>query len=220
MADQDGGDAGGSGKGAGTESGTVLSGAATTVSQVLTIVKSLDALEGFTERSVVCEVDNVSGHRLDFESSGFDHGGFGGDLPPESIDDQKSGIFSARSSGLLTGVQGHVTYTIADGRGSKFAVNFDNPEAFGTNSSDCGVDSSISNTYFTLSITGNGNHGAHMRFVIGRLNAPFSLKAFLKNTKPSGFDQEAPATAVRSLSDASVNLAQGNKFSVKTFMRV
>jgi hypothetical protein len=64
MADQDGGDAGGSGKGAGTESGTVLSGAATTVSQVLTIVKGLDALEGFTERSVVCEVDNVSGHGL------------------------------------------------------------------------------------------------------------------------------------------------------------
>ena len=219
MANGDGGDAGGSGKSAGTESGTVLSAAATTVSQLLTIVKSLEAIDTFFERSVVCEIDNVSGHRLNLESSGFDGGGFGDDLPPASIDDQKSGIFSARSSGAGTGVQGHVTYTIDDGRGSKFAVNFDNPEA-GGNSSDCGVDSPISNAYFSNSINGNGNHGAHMRYVIGRLNAPFSLKAFLKNTKPSGFDQAAQFTAVRSLNDASGPIAGGNKFSVKAFMRV
>jgi hypothetical protein len=218
MADQDGGDAGGSGKGAGMESGTVLSAVATTVSQVLSIVKSLEALEGFTERSVVCEIDNVSGHRLNFESSGFDHGGFGADLPPESVDDQKSGIFSARSSGVATGVQGHVTYTIDDGRGSKFGVNFDNPEV-GGNSSDCGVDSSISNAYFTSSITGNGNHGAHMRYVIGHLNAPFSLKSFLKNTKPEGFDPAAQFTTMRSLK-AVVEALPGDGFSAKRFMKV
>ena len=218
MADQDGGDAGGTGKSSGSDSGTVLSGAATTVSQVLIIVKGLEALDGFTERSVACEIDNVSGKKLNFESSGFDHGGFGADLPPREIEDQKSGIFSARSSGLLTGVQGHVTYTIDDGRGSKFTVNFDNPEA-GGNSSDCSVDSPISNCYFSNSVTGNGNHGAHMRFVIGHLNPPFSLKAFLKNTKPEGFDPGTKFTSVRTLK-AATDILSAKELSVKTFIRV
>ncbi|HTS25591.1 MAG TPA: hypothetical protein VMH81_06935 [Bryobacteraceae bacterium] len=219
MANDDGGDAGGSGKSAGTQSSSALSAVADTVSQVLTIVKSLEALDAFTERSVVCEIDNVSGHKLNFDSSGFDHGGLGADLPPASIDDQKSGIFSARSSGLLTGVQGHVTYTIDDGRGSKFNVSFENPEA-GGNSSECGVDSPISNAYFSNSITGNGNHGAHMRYTVGPLHGPFSLKAFLQNTKPSGFEPEAPSTSVRGLDDAKGPIAAGNRFSVRAFMRV
>jgi hypothetical protein len=218
MADQDGGDAGGTGKSSGSESGTVLSGAATTVSQLLTIVKSLEALDGFTERSVVCEIDNVSGRKLNFESSGFDHGGFGGDLPPADIEDQKSGLFSARSSGLLSGVQGHVTYTIDDGRGSKFTVNFDNPEA-GGNSADCSLDSPISNAYFLSSVTGNGNHGAHMRFLIGHLNPPFSLKEFLKNTKPEGFDPATQFTSVRNLKTAT-DILSTNELSVKTFIKV
>jgi|SRR5271167_3196347 len=218
MADQDGGDAGGSGKSSGSESGTVLSSATTTVSQILTIVKALESLDGFTERSVVCEIDNVSGHKLNFESSGFDHGGLGGDLPPVSIDDQKSGIFSARSSGVLTGVEGHVTYTIDDGRGSKFTVNFDNPEG-GGNSCSCGVDSPISNTYFSNSITGNGNHGAHMRFVIGHLNPPFSLKAFLRNTRPEGFDPAAQFASIRDMKAAS-QVAAGGNISIKAFIRV
>jgi hypothetical protein len=217
MADQDGGDAGGSGKGSGSDSGTVLSSAATTVTQLLTIVKGLEALDGFTDRSVACEIDNVSGHRRNLESSNFDHGGFS-DLPPTSIDDQKSGLFSARSSGVLVGVQGQVTYTIADGHGSKVSVSFDNPEA-GGNSCDCSMDSPISNTYFTTSITGNGNHGAHMRFVIGHLNPPFSLKAFLKNTKPEDFDPAAPSTDLRSLK-AVVEALSGNGFSAKRFMKV
>jgi hypothetical protein len=217
MADQDGGDAGGSGKSSGMDSGTVLSGAATTVSQLLEIVKGLEALDSFTDRSVACEIDNVSGHRLNFASSSFDHGGLN-DLPPTSIDDQKSGLFSARSSGVLVGVQGQVTYTIDDGRGSTFSVNFDNPEA-GGNSCDCSVNSPISNTYFTSSVTGNGNHGAHMRYVVGHLNPPFSLKTFLKNTKPEGFNETAPSTDVRSLKAAADAIAVGS-FSVKGFMKV
>jgi hypothetical protein len=216
--DADGGDAGGSGKISGTESGTVLSGLATTLNQVVQIAKALETLDNFTHRSVVCEIDNVCGHTLNFESSDFDHGGFGSDLPPPGIGDQKNGLFGAGSSGLFVGVEGHVTYGIDDGRGSKFKVHFDNPE-LGGNSSDCSVDSPVSNTYFTNSITGNGNNGARMRYIVGHLNPPFSLKTFLKNTNPSGFVPAAPFTSVRSLEAAAAIIAVG-KLSVKSFMKV
>jgi hypothetical protein len=220
MADEsDGGVAGGSGKASGSTSGTVLSEAATTVTQLVAIVKGLEALASDTERSVACEVDNVSGHTLNFDSSHFDHGGFGSVLPPTSVPDQKAGLFAAKSSGVLVGVEGRVTYTVDDGKGTKFHVGFDNPE-LGGNSASCNIDSPISNAYFTNSITGNGNNGAHMRFVIGHLNAPFSLKTFLKNTKPSGFNEAGPSTAIRNLTDASGIIAGGNKFSIRTFMRV
>jgi hypothetical protein len=217
--DNDGGAAGGSGKVAGTESGTVLSGLATTLSQVVQIVKALETIDGFTHRSVVCEVDNVSGRTLLFQSSHFDHGGLGTALPPTSIADQKTGLFGAGSSGLLVGVEGRVTYGIDDGRGSSFTVDFVNPE-IGPNGSGASINSPISNTYFAFTITGNGNSGAHMRYVLGHLNPPFSLKAFLRNTTPAGFDPSAPSTSLRSLRPVAEVLATTGRLSLRSFMRV
>jgi hypothetical protein len=57
-----------------------------------------------------------------------------------------------------------------------------------------------------------------MRYIIGRLNPPFSLKAFLQNTKPSGVDLAAPATSIRALPSAAAVIASG-KLSVKSFMK-
>lgn len=214
----DGGAAGGSGVSAGTSSAGVLAGLASTLKQFVDIANALSTIDGFTSRSVVCEIDNVCGHALNFESSSFDHGGFGSNLPEFSLADQKPGLFGAGSSGFLVGVEGHVTYGIDDGSGSKLVVHFDNPEV-GGNSSDCHVESPISNTYFTNSITGNGNQAAHMRYIVGRVNPPFSLKAFLKNTKPSGFNPGSAATSIRSLPSAAAVIAAG-KLSLKSFMNV
>jgi hypothetical protein len=197
----------------------VLSELAATASQVVQIAKALETLDELTHRSVVCEIDNVSGRTLTFLSSDFDHGGFGSALPPTSIPDQKPGLFGAGSSGVLVGVEGHATYGIDDGKGSALTVHFDNPE-IGNNSSDSTVDSPISNTYFTFTITGNGNKGAHMRYVLGRLNPPFSFRTFLKNANPSGFDPAAPSTSTRSLQSAADILATTGKLSLRSLMRV
>src|ERR1043166_8098081 len=113
----DGGAAGGSGKNAGTSSADSLSNLATTLEEVVRIAKALDTIDGLTHRSVVCEIDNVCGHTLTFESSNFDHGGFGSDSPQFSIEDQKQNVFGGGSSGLLVGVEGNVTYAVDDGRG-------------------------------------------------------------------------------------------------------
>lgn len=98
----DGGTAGGSGVGSIQQGADALSQLASTLS---TIQKIIDDLGGFGlgSRSVVCEIDNVSGHTLDFDSNTFDHGGFGPDLPPASVAGQSSGLFSARSTGVATG---------------------------------------------------------------------------------------------------------------------
>jgi hypothetical protein len=214
----DGGPAGGTGKGAGTSDAGVLAGLATTLSEIVEIAKALETIDGLTARSVVCEIDNVCGHALNFESSNFDHGGFGSNVPEFSIADQKPSLFGAGSSGILVGVEGHVTYGIDDGRGSKLIVHFDNPEV-GGNSSDCHVEGPIANAYFTNSITGNGDNGAHMRYIVGHFNPPFSLKVFLRNTKPSGFNPGAATTSIRSLPGAAAIIKSG-PLSVKGFMSV
>ena len=206
----DGGTAGGSGVGSIQQGADALSQLASTLS---TIQKIIDDLGGFglESRSVVCEIDNVSGHTLDFDSNTFDHGGFGPDLPPASVAGQSSGLFSARSTGVATGVEGRVIYAIDDGAGSRFTVHFDNPE-IGSNSGDCSVHGAISNRYFTQAIIGGGNNGARMRYILGGLNPPFSLRTFLENAKPTGFDPNAPVVSIRGL--------QPPVTSIRSLMRV
>lgn len=204
----DGGAAGGSGVGSGKSLADEIK---STADDIVKIINDIQNLDDVTSRSVVCEIDNVCGHTLNFESNHFDHGGFGPDLPPASIEDKKPGLFNAQSSGFLVGVEGFVTYDIDDGAGSRFTIHFDNPEG-GSNSGDCSVEGAVSNRYFTNSIIGSGNHGAHMRYIIGQLKGPFSLKTFLKNTRPTGFDPNAPITSVRSL--------QPQVTSIRSFMKV
>src|SRR5260370_6830777 len=193
----DGGTAGGSGIGSIQEASDAISQLKSTLDNITKIVDDLGQF-GLGNRAVVCEVDNVCGDTLNFDSNNFDHGGFGPDLPPASVADKSTGLFGAGSSGFLTGVEGRVIYTIDDGAGSRFTVHFDNPE-LGSNSGDCNVDSVISHTYFTKAIIGTGNTGARMRYILGGLNPPFSLKAFLQNAKPDGFNPNAPVISIRGL---------------------
>lgn len=204
----DGGAAGGSGLAAGQSLADEIK---STADDIVKIVNDIQNLDDVTSRSVVGEIDNVCGHTLNFESNHFDHGGFGPDLPAASINDKKSALFNAQSSGFLVGVEGFVTYDLDDGAGSRFTIHFDNPEV-GSNSGDCSVEGAVSNRYFTKAITGSGNHGAHMRYIIGQLNGPFSLRAFLTNTMPSGFDPNAPFTSIRNL--------QPPVTSISSFMKV
>ncbi len=206
----DGGAAGGSGASSGTGQANSLSQLASTLNEVEQIINILNEIDNFTSRSVVCEIDNVCGYTLTYDTNSMNHGGLGSSLPPASIANNAVGVFGAGSSGVLVGVEGYVTYDIGDGAGSKFIVHFDDPEV-GGNSADCSVISSpIPNIYFTKSIAGNGNNGAHMRYILGRLNPPFSLRAFLNNTRPSGFNPNAPTTSLRSLGVTSL----------KAFMKV
>lgn len=206
----DGGAAGGSGVSSGTGQADALSQLEQTLNEIEQVINILNQIDGFTSRSVACEIDNVSGQTLTYDTNSMNHGGLSSSLPPASIANNTAGAFGAGSSGVLVGVEGYVTYDIGDGVGSKFIVHFDNPE-LGGNSADCSVvNSPIVNIYFTKAITGNGNTGAHMRYILGRLNPPFSLRAFLNNTRPSGFDPNAPTTSLRSLGATSI----------KSFMKV
>ena len=190
----DGGTAGGSGAGNIKQIADQIAG---TLDDIKKIIEDLGNLFG---RSVVCEIDNVCGHTLNHNSDSFGplEGGFGPDLPLASIADKNHGLFSAGSSVPGRGVEGYVTYIIDDGAGSRFIVHFDNPEA-GSNSGDCSVDSPISNRYFTQAIIGSGNNGAHMRYILGQLSPPFSLKTFLQNAKPTGFDPNASSHSIRAI---------------------
>jgi hypothetical protein len=206
----DGGTAGGSGIGSIQQAAETLSQLQSTLDTISKIIDDLGSF-GLGNRSVVCEIDNVCRHALNFDSSNFDHGEFGPDLPPASVADKSSGLFGAGSSGFLTGVEGRVFYTIDDGVGSRLTVHFDNPEV-GSNSGDCNVDSVISNRYFTKAIIGGGNNGARMRYILGQLNGPFSLRTFLNNAMPSGFDPNAPIISIRGL--------QPPVTSIRSLMRV
>src|SRR5262245_62041132 len=122
MADsKDGGAAGGSGKIETEGIAEAVARIAKTIEDVNRIIKGLTEFDEVTSRSVVCEIDNVSCRTLRFEDNNFDHGGLQ-DLPPPSITDKSAGLFSARSSGVFVGVQGTVTYTIDDAKGSRFVV--------------------------------------------------------------------------------------------------
>jgi hypothetical protein len=208
----DGGAAGGGGATAATNQGFGLASIADTLNLLVTITTDLQKLDDVTSRSVACEINNVSGNALSFSSSKFSHGGFGTTLPPATIANNATGLFSARSSGAFVGVEGWVTYNIEDGTGeSTFTVHFDNPEV-GGNSSDCAAFGPIANTYVTQSIAGNGNNGAEMEYIIGKLSPPFSLKLFLQNTKPAGFNPAEATTSIR--------IFQPSVTSIKSFMKV
>src|SRR5580704_12228807 len=100
----DGGTAGGSGIGSIQQASDAISQLKSTLDNITKIVDDLGQF-GLGNRSVVCEIDNVCGHTLNFDSNNFDHGGFGPDLPPASVADKSTGLFGAGSSGFLTGVR-------------------------------------------------------------------------------------------------------------------
>ena len=128
------------------------------------IVKAIgDGVES-AERSCVIEVDNQLPVRLTLDSSDHDHGGFGTVLPKGVIEPMSFDVFNSRSSGFLTGTEGHVFYTFRD---RKLFVHWNNPFA-GGNSSDTHVEPDDPRTR-AIAITGNGNHGAHMRFIIAEI---------------------------------------------------
>jgi hypothetical protein len=38
-----------------------------------------------------------------------------------------------------------------------------------------------------------------MRYILGHLNGPYSLRVFLRNARPTGFDPSASSTSIRAL---------------------
>jgi hypothetical protein len=51
-----------------------------------------------------------------------------------------------------------------------------------------------------------------MRYILGELNGPFSLRTFLQNARPTGFDPNAPVISIRGL--------QPPVTSIRSLMRV
>jgi hypothetical protein len=134
------------------------------------------------ERSCVIEVDNQLPVRLTFDLSDHDHGGFGTILPKGVIEPMGFDVFNSRSSGFLTGTEGHIFYRF---NGHKLFVHWDNPFS-GNNSSDGHVEPDDPR-YRVIAITGNGNHGAHMRFIIAETTQPHPIAHILQTfpTSPS-----------------------------------
>ena len=118
------------------------------------------------DRSVVLEVNNNTSHTLTVVSTNHSHGGF--QHPPDAVIPPKSASgFSSQSSGFLTGTEGSVTYTSDDGKFT-FNVSWDNPWA-GSNSSGASVSNTDGGKYRAMSITGNGNTHAQMRYFLFEL---------------------------------------------------
>lgn len=114
------------------------------------------------QRSCVIEVDNQLPVPLILDSSGHDHGGFGDRLPKGIIDPMNFDIFNSRSAGVLTGTEGHVSYWFNNDR--RVFAHWDNPWA-GSNSADAHIDP-VDWRSRVITITGTGNNGAHMRYVL------------------------------------------------------
>jgi hypothetical protein len=118
-------------------------------------------------------------------------------------------VFSSRSSGFMTGTEGKVTYRFDN---HKLAIHWINPFV-GGNETHCLIDPEQPD-FRAVSITGNGNHGAHMRFVIAtrpaQLSSPdwrtcvhcktlvFALDEGRCAARPRGV-QSAPSRALRDL---------------------
>jgi hypothetical protein len=130
------------------------------------IVGAVGAAISDSNRSVVVEVDNQLPMRLTFESSDHDHGGFGDVLPKGAIEPMSPDVFGSRSSGFLTGTEGHVFYVF---NGHKLFIHWDNPEV-GGNSGDAHVEPPEPR-FQVITIVGNGNN-SHTRFVIADVSCP------------------------------------------------
>jgi hypothetical protein len=127
------------------------------------VVSAVGAGLADSNRSVIVEVDNQLPIRLVFDSTDHDHGGFGDILPKGTIEPMSADVYGSRSSGFLTGTEGHVFYRF---NGHKFFIHWDNPEV-GGNSSDSHVEPDDPR-FAVLSITGNGNN-SHTRFIIAEV---------------------------------------------------
>lgn len=85
-AGSDGGTAAGSGAGAGQSIADQIK---ALLDDLVKMKDDIQNLDDAMSRSVVCEIDNVCRHTLNFESDHFDHGGYGPDVAPASIEDKR-----------------------------------------------------------------------------------------------------------------------------------
>src|SRR5262249_37318947 len=130
------------------------------------VVNAIGDIIKESNRSVVVEVDNLLPVRLTLVSSDHDHGGFDTTLPHGTIVPRSFDVFGSRSSGFLTGTEGHITYRFND---RTFFIHWDNPEA-GGNTADCHVEPPDAR-FEAITITGNGNN-SHTRFIIADTQQP------------------------------------------------
>ena len=103
-------------------------------------------------RSVTIIVDNTTDVALTGANSNLDHGIWGTN-PPARIEAGATATWEAESSGVATGTEGSVDYTLELGLGStgKVHVHFDNPFV-GSNSYDQSAPAA-----YTLNRVGDGS---------------------------------------------------------------
>jgi hypothetical protein len=78
------------------------------------VIKKLSDVLPDETRSVIVEVINLSSKNLSKGADDFAHGGFGPDLPQAQIGPLKSDVFSTKSTGVATGVEGRLTFPLRD----------------------------------------------------------------------------------------------------------
>lgn len=123
-------------------------------------IQILNELSGsFESRSAILQIDNHTKMTLAFWTQKDVHGGCH-ELPPDKIPPGHSGVFSAQSIGLATGVQGTVSYL---GSGFSFTAGWDVP-FLGSNSAGARIDGEMGARYSKFFINGVGNQRVHMRY--------------------------------------------------------
>lgn len=114
-------------------------------------------------RSVILEVGNGSNVTLRAASYRNSHGGFGinprGEIPPNTWN-----VFGAKSTGVLTGTEGTVTYA---GDGFNFKIYWDNPYA-GANKCNATLSGPNADSYRVFYACGRGNKNARMTYQLFR----------------------------------------------------
>ncbi|MFI9557400.1 LGFP repeat-containing protein [Nonomuraea endophytica] len=125
-------------------------------------IQILNQLSGGIEsRSVILQIDNRTKMTLGFWQHTDAHGGIH-ETPPGRIPPGHSGVFSAQSTGFLTGVEGTASYV---GAGFSFTVHWNVP-FLGLNTLGASIDGELGARYSKFAINGVGNQKVHMRFDI------------------------------------------------------
>ena len=125
--------------------------------KVKDLLQSLDS-----QRSVVVEVRNLTNSPLRLESDHHSEGGFAEPPDPE-IPAGHVNVFGSKNSGLTPGVDGRVIYESSEG--FLLHVEWENP-FIGSNSSNCRVVGENAGRFEARDITGAGQTGAHMQYIV------------------------------------------------------
>lgn len=136
----------------------------------------LDRVDTLGERSILGEVDNLTGSTLTLAGDHHESGGFTSSLPPDTIAPRANGLFGSKNKFPTEGTVGSVTYRTDDG--TTILCGWNNP-FLGDNKINYAVGGAHPGRFDCRIACGAGNHAAHMRWVVFPLGPPYSLRQFL-----------------------------------------